>query len=294
MKNRNIWHQLEEFAVGKGAYIVLALCVGAAGLSGYYLLDRALGPGETVPAPESESLVTIPDPQPETLLPSRPVQKPQPVTLPDPEPAQSAAKPAVPETPAPRPMVFTWPVQGEILRSHSLETLSPDPTMGDWRTHKGVDISAKLGTRVLCMTRGTVAEVWEDEKLGTCIRVDHGEGCSPPTPISPPSPPSPWARVWTPGTFWAPSAPPPWPRAPWHPTCIWRSSGRERPWIPWSCCPTSKKKPPIFPNRWFFAACQRRKSHVIQPSEALTAPAAHQTAPGSFSILRFQLRPCFR
>lgn len=176
MKNRNIWHQLEEFAVGKGVYIVLALCIGAAGLTGYYLLDRALGPGEALSPSEPESLVTIPEPEPEVLLPSRPVQKPQTVTLPDPEPAESVAKPAVPETPAPRPMVFTWPVKGETLRGHSLETLSPDPTMGDWRTHRGVDISAKLGTRVLCMTRGTVAEVWEDEKLGTCVRVDHGDG----------------------------------------------------------------------------------------------------------------------
>jgi murein DD-endopeptidase MepM/ murein hydrolase activator NlpD len=81
-----------------------------------------------------------------------------------------------PETPAPRPMVFTWPVQGEILRSHSLETLSPDPTMGDWRTHAGLDVGCNLGARVLCMTRGTVSEVREDEWLGTCVRVDHGGG----------------------------------------------------------------------------------------------------------------------
>ena len=32
------------------------------------------------------------------------------------------------------------PVQGTILRDYSVETLSLDPTLGDWRTHGGLDI----------------------------------------------------------------------------------------------------------------------------------------------------------
>ena len=41
--------------------------------------------------------------------------------------------------------VFTWPVQGTILRDYSVETLSLDPTLGDWRTHGGLDIAAAQG-----------------------------------------------------------------------------------------------------------------------------------------------------
>ena len=44
----------------------------------------------------------------------------------------------------PVPAVFTWPVKGEILSGFSLEVLAYDETMGDWRTHSGVDIAASV------------------------------------------------------------------------------------------------------------------------------------------------------
>lgn len=180
MKNHKIWQHLESLALGKGFYIVLALCLTAVGVSGYYLFDTVTRPLQQPQSVSSDTPVTIPDDQsvitPEPEVPIRPVQQPVEVTLPDeetlqPEPEVPAAAPQ-PEPAA--PTVFTWPVKGEIMRGFSLETLSPDPTMGDWRTHAGLDVGASLGQRVLCMTEGTVAEVWEDDKLGTCIRVEHG------------------------------------------------------------------------------------------------------------------------
>ena len=74
------------------------------------------------------------------------------------------------------PPVYTWPVKGEIVSNFSLEVLAYDETMGDWRTHSGVDISAQKGTRVLAMSRGTVRRVYEDELMGTTVVIDHGEG----------------------------------------------------------------------------------------------------------------------
>ena len=183
MKNHEFFRKFEELAVGKGFYIVLALCLTAAGVSGYYLYNAVTEPLQPavrppVAAPEQE-VTSAPERQP-----LRPVQKPVTVTIPDEEPASptlepepEAAQPVLTPPPAPAvPTVFTWPVKGDILRDFSVESLSPDPTMGDWRTHAGLDISADLGQRVLCMTEGTVADVWEDEKLGTCIRVEHGGG----------------------------------------------------------------------------------------------------------------------
>ncbi len=180
MKNHEFFRKFEQLAVGKGFYIVLALCLTAAGVSGYYLFNAVTAPMEPaatqvpVTVPERE-VTSVPERQP-----LRPVQKPVTVTIPDEEPAAPTAEPEpIPDvpvsTPKPAvPTVFTWPVKGEVLRDFSVETLSPDPTMGDWRTHAGLDISANLGERVLCMTEGTVADIWEDEKLGTCIRVEHG------------------------------------------------------------------------------------------------------------------------
>ena len=182
MKNHEFFRKFEELAVGKGFYIVLALCLTAAGVSGYYLFNAVTAPMEPVvtqtpvTVPEQET-AGVPDRQP-----LRPVQKPITVTVPDKEPSEPVLEPEpevsqpvlTPEPVPAAPTVFTWPVKGEILRDFSVETLSPDPTMGDWRTHAGLDVSAQLGQRVLCMTEGTVSDIWEDEKLGTCIRVEHG------------------------------------------------------------------------------------------------------------------------
>ena len=184
MKDHKFWRSVENFAVGRGFYIVLALCITAVGMTGYYLLDtvtKPMGAALSVETEESE----IQSAGQEALLPPvqtpvKPVQSPVEVTLPEPveptvqTPAESAQPALEPEITQSVPAVFTWPVKGEILRDFSVETLSLDPTMGDWRTHAGVDVAAKLGTRVLCMTAGSVSEIWEDSALGTCIRVDHG------------------------------------------------------------------------------------------------------------------------
>ena len=184
MKDHKFWRYIENFAVGRGFYIVLALCITAVGLTGYYLLDSVTRPLNAIPDVEAERSDIRPAGQEELIppvqAPVRPVQKPVEVTIPEvvepavqpePEPVRPTLEPEQAQS---VPAVFTWPVKGEILRDFSVETLSLDPTMGDWRTHAGVDVAARLGERVLCMTRGTVAEIWEDAALGTCIRVDHG------------------------------------------------------------------------------------------------------------------------
>jgi len=183
MKDHKFWRAVENFAVGRGFYVVLALCVVAVGATGYYLLDAVTDPLNAARPADVQEPVSLPDERPALTVPEQvpthPVQKPVEITLPD-EPAAADPKPAeeaaASEAAPAAPAVFTWPVKGEVLRGHSVETLAPDPTMGDWRTHAGLDVAAKLGTRVLCMTRGTVAEIWEDDALGTCIRVEHGGG----------------------------------------------------------------------------------------------------------------------
>ena len=54
--------------------------------------------------------------------------------------------------------------------------LAYDETLGDWRTHSGVDIAASVGTNVLAISAGTVQGVYDDDLMGTCVVVDHGDG----------------------------------------------------------------------------------------------------------------------
>lgn len=72
--------------------------------------------------------------------------------------------------------VFTWPVRGEVLRPHAVETLRYDQTMGDWRVHDGVDIAADLGTQVRAPAGGTVSDFYTDDLMGTTVVILHADG----------------------------------------------------------------------------------------------------------------------
>lgn len=190
MKNQDFMKKLGDFMLGKGFYIVLFLCVAAIGISGYYLLQTvALDTGLSAQA-GGDASVTVPDQS--VQRPVTPVVPPvqtqpsstqeeqtaAPVQEDDPEPVKQAQ-----EEPETQEMsestlseVFTWPVKGAVLRDFSVETLSLDPTMGDWRTHGGLDIAAAQGVQVLSISAGTVAQVYDDDLMGTTVVVDHGGG----------------------------------------------------------------------------------------------------------------------
>lgn len=170
--------RLGDFLAGKGFYIVLFLCVAAIGVSGYFLLADSMQPTQTVARP-TQVVVT---PPPTAPLPTvTPVPTPTPTPVPTPAPTPSAtpkpsATPAPTPAPTPAALVFTWPVKGEVLAGHSVETLAYDETMGDWRTHAGLDIAATLGTQVVAAARGTVIDVSFDELMGSTVTIEHQDG----------------------------------------------------------------------------------------------------------------------
>ena len=209
MKNRNILTRLGDFVLGKGFYIVLFLCVATIGISGYYLIQTMTGPvrpgeaetqtaggtpevilpdseangpePEGTPEPKSSPIVK-PDTagtspasgqKPEETTPA-PVQDPQPD---DPEAVHQTAAPA--EVPAPEdslPASYTWPVRGEVLREFSVDVLSPDPTLGDWRTHGGLDVACVQGSTIIALADGTVTQVYNDGLMGNTVMIEHGGG----------------------------------------------------------------------------------------------------------------------
>ena len=191
MKNRSFLNKLGDFAMGKGFYIVLFLCIATIGISGYYLLKTVVNDTRATAPVGGGASVTIPDQSAaKPTVPSPGVKDDTPVTPARPSPStKPAAQPDDPEPvkdDAPQPdtqpsketlsKVFTWPVQGTVLRDYSVETLSLDPTLGDWRTHGGLDIAAAQGVKVLSISAGTVEQVYTDGLMGTTVVVDHGGG----------------------------------------------------------------------------------------------------------------------
>lgn len=174
---KSFYHRFSDFIEGKGFYIVLALCLAAIGLSGWFLFSSLTGEQEEQPVGGTASITVTPAPTPvATVTPVKPT-----VTA---TPRPTATVPAVAATPSatvqptstPRsaPTSLTWPVQGEVLTNYSVETLAYDVTMADWRTHAGVDIAAAAGTEVRAPASGVVVEVTEDVMLGTTVVIDHG------------------------------------------------------------------------------------------------------------------------
>jgi murein DD-endopeptidase MepM/ murein hydrolase activator NlpD len=165
-----------DFVAGKGFYIVLFLCVAAIGISGYYLFSTLGSSGTEVAADGPASVVVTPAPSPAAAVPTV-SPSPSPSPSPSAAPAPSAAATPTPEpSSASAPSVFTWPVRGEVLSDFSLEVLAYDETMGDWRTHSGIDISASLGAQVGAIASGTVEQVYDDDLMGTTVVIDHGDG----------------------------------------------------------------------------------------------------------------------
>ncbi len=182
---KKTWSQhIGDFIAGRGFYIVLFLCVAAIGISGYYLYT-ALGVDEKDVAVDAPAQVVVtPAPKPTTpIVAEKPVITPKPTPKPviTPTPSAAPTPSPIPEpqpSPSPRPTatVYTWPVKGEVLHDFSLEVLAYDETMGDWRTHSGMDIAAAMGTQVYAITSGTVDQIYVDDLMGTTVVIAHTNG----------------------------------------------------------------------------------------------------------------------
>ena len=188
-KKTTLGQKLLNFLDGKGFYLVVLLCVSAVGVSGWYLtqsmrdhdnalLDEVIASAAVTDSPSRSSemvsgaaQIVIPSPQVED---AETVATPVPVTEPE-TPAEPVSEPGE-ENGAPIPLVYTWPVKGNVITEYSLETLLYDETMGDWRVHTGLDISAPAGTNVLAAAAGTVLAVFDDDLMGTTVVIDHGQG----------------------------------------------------------------------------------------------------------------------
>ena len=71
------------------------------------------------------------------------------------------------------PEFYIMPVVGSLITDFSDHKVVKNETLGDWRTHDGIDIKASATTPVKCVTDGVVKEIYEDNLLGTVVVVEH-------------------------------------------------------------------------------------------------------------------------
>ena len=185
-KKQSRWDRLFKFAGDKGFYIVLFICVAVIGASAWVIsgsmkgLDEAENSSVSVrvtPPPVEDAIVRPPQtaqPAPESAAP-QPSAEPESGAMAE-EPSGEAQSVMADSKSDAAPNVFVWPVAGEVETPHSVETLVYSRTLADWRTHRGLDIAATLGDRVMATAGGTVERVYADDMLGTTVVIHHGGG----------------------------------------------------------------------------------------------------------------------
>ena len=169
----------DAFMGSAGFYVTLAVCLLVVGVSGYFLLfdskDTEPAAEETSQVPESESVAA----------PAEELEEPEAPAVvetisPDPVETKTAPMPEeeVDDTPvaAEAPRTVVSPLDGQVVTAFSVDQLVYNETLGDWRTHDGVDISASAGTAVLAACAGTVAGVEDDPLMGTTVTISHADG----------------------------------------------------------------------------------------------------------------------
>ena len=145
----------------RAIYIALALCVVAAGVTGYLLTNRK---APTQQASANQPVVDVKPPVVTPVKPDLPTQE---------EPEEEA--PPVEAAAELLPQVVS-PLDGTTVTVFSMSELLYDETMADWRTHEGLDIQAAEGDAVKTAAAGEGTSVTRDELMGTTVCITHSGG----------------------------------------------------------------------------------------------------------------------
>ena len=145
-----------KFFQEKGYYIVLFLCILAVGISGYIFVSSAVSEknslneetmsvatNATVPSGQTPANQSSGKQSGGSAANSGSTDKPS-----EPSAPASAMESGDDAVRAAAASIRVWPVTGETLSGYSMEKLSFNETMQDWRTHDGVDLLAAQGATV--------------------------------------------------------------------------------------------------------------------------------------------------
>lgn len=160
-------------AVNTGLYIIIGLCLLVIGGASWFALSATNE--ETKPDTQSsKSEYSAPSTSyNESVVDPPYISEPMQESVKD-QPYSSKAE--VTEEKKPEIIVFSMPVQGEVLKPHSQSQLQFSATYSDMRLHTGVDIAAKKGTAVSACGDGTVKNIELNTTFGNVITIEHKNG----------------------------------------------------------------------------------------------------------------------
>lgn len=169
--------KLSAFMNGAGFYIVLFLAIAIIGASGYFVYDTVFSerhhttpPAQTALTDHANAQSANNQTQEATSLPPSADEK---ITVPVSGTVQIPSKPKEERS---TPAEILPPLSGEPTTPFSMDSLLYSETMGDWRTHDGIDICAQDGAAVVSSSAGSVTSIINDYWMGTTVTVNCGNG----------------------------------------------------------------------------------------------------------------------
>lgn len=160
-------------------YIVLAICLCAAGATSYYASNYKIKTNAETTAEETNPTQTLAITDIETAAVGDIVDN-VPDTRYASQPENSAAAPEETTAPAAPQIIraerFMPPMDTDYNKAFSEGAMVQSKTMGDWRTHNGIDYPGATGDPVKAVNNGIVKSVYDDVLWGTVVEIDHGDG----------------------------------------------------------------------------------------------------------------------
>ena len=204
----------QKFISGKGFYLALAVCLAGAGAAAWVAVDKTIQsvepapmaekpqlkqeqpyePAKKQPAADTPSAQSDGDSSPSTqsqqlqITAEAPEEDPsaqassQPSSQESSSEAQQPSSQTCAEPSEPQPssdFSLELPVSGAAITPFSGDMLVKNETLGDWRTHNGIDIRAEAGEAVRAASDGTVTAVADGKAIVT-VRTPEGRsaGCA--------------------------------------------------------------------------------------------------------------------
>ncbi|MBQ2695841.1 MAG: M23 family metallopeptidase [Clostridia bacterium] len=123
---------------------------------------------------ENSINITLPTQAPlsQDFLPRSSLPTPAPPVSYKPEELPVSALPAEKQE---TPFQIVRPVSGDILVPYSADTLLYSKTLGDWRTHTGIDFFAEKDTEVKAAADGVVLKAYQDPLMGYTVVLSHSQ-----------------------------------------------------------------------------------------------------------------------
>lgn len=156
--------KISDFLKGRGFYLVLAFCLVATGVAAWTAWAGSATPDTAEKTPISSDITSSAEDteQVQQENESEPYSS---------EESSEEEQIVLPDVVAEN---FVYPLNGNVLKSFSVDELQFSATFGDLRLHTALDIECEPGSTVSACGNGTVVAIIDDPMLGRYVEIDHG------------------------------------------------------------------------------------------------------------------------